>query len=232
MRNQFIVLGLAWAASTGAFGAQMVTNQALGYRISFPDGWTVIQDKDDPAAVAGILAGAKGNPLCVVAAERQPRVPGRTQAQINDEMRAPLGKDEVLASLTAAFKDPAVMSSESRMHPSGLQIRESVVSYTDMQSGDPLMLKVSAMNAIEASYAIACGAERTEFAKHVPAFGSIVESFAPGPGPVADANPLPGALTQPVAARVRNEESRERISAGALAFSKARSVASQGAKRQ
>jgi hypothetical protein len=229
MLRRLMIAGVAAVACTVAFAAQTVTNKAVGFRVSFPDGWTVIQDKDDPGAIVGVLTGVEGDPLCVVAGEKKPRTPGQTQAQINAEMREPLSKADVLGSLIPDFKNPSVESTVSRLHRSGLQMHEAVVAYTDKITGGPMMMKMSTMRAVDASYGIICGTDRPVFATHAAAFGSIVESLTPAGGAVADVNLPPETLAHTVATHEPGEETREAISAATQKFARARNAAGTGA---
>lgn len=233
MRELFSALSMATmlilgAQATPANAAQTVTSEKFGYRISVPDGWTVIQDKEDPDTIGAALPTAEGLALCVATGSPVDHPQPLTQAEINAANRTPLTKEFWAEATAADFKDPIVETTGSRMHPSGIQTQEGIIAYNDKNSGAPMKVKMVLFVAVKETYTVVCGSPRNAFASHLPAFEGVIDSFAPK-GVLVGENPPPVPPVQIVSIRDLGGDWRGAVVSASTKFSK--STATKGAAK-
>ena len=189
-------------AAGGAHAAQSYADPKVGYSVEFPDGWVVATEPSAPGAVAGV--GGQGTPelrVCLVTVVTGGPQSKLSQAQINQDMRAPFGDSFWQEMAGNSVKGAKVESSGSREHPSTLVAQEALLSF-NFSATDPRVMRmnISVMMTPQYIYSIGCSAEASVHTKHKAEFLTFVNSFRHKAGMEAGVNPAPGSAT-PVAAQ-------------------------------
>jgi hypothetical protein len=188
-----VAAAVMWCAPSLA--AQVHTNARYGYKITFPDGWTIATEKADPGSVFG-LSSDPSRANCGVTAIEEPATANATQEQLNTQMRAPVGRDFWRDSVFGAGEDVQFESDVARIHPSGLIAQQAIASSAPKAGGGE-RIKVIALLMLSPglSYAMVCAARDAGFETVRPTLKQVVDSFRtkdkPG-GSTVDANPPGG----------------------------------------
>jgi hypothetical protein len=195
------------AVALAAAATQPVTEPATGFSIQAPKDWRVGKFQNIPYPHVATIApedGSRAN--CIVIAEEIAGTKGATQAQLNEQLKTPVGREFWKSMVYKGLTNVVFESDGVRKHPSGVMAQESIAAADGGTGVNAARMKLSSTVLITPglTYSIACGAREANYEKYRAAFKGVVNSFRlkgqGGSGLSVDANPAMGeAAAVPVA---------------------------------
>jgi hypothetical protein len=167
---------LALGLATGAYAAaatQPVTEPTTGFTIQAPKDWRVGKFQNIPYPHVATVApedGSRAN--CIIIAEEIAGTKGATQAQLNDQLKAPVGRDFWKAMVFKGLSNVVFESDGVRKHPSGVMAQEAIAAADGGTGVNAARMKLSSTVLITPgmTYSVACGAREANYEKDRAAF--------------------------------------------------------------
>jgi hypothetical protein len=192
------------AAPTKAAGV-VVTEPRTQFKVTVPQGWNYGTREGIPFAHIAMVAPDDGSGAnCIIGAEEITATKGATQAQLNEALKTPIGRDTWKQGVFSFMNNIEFESDGVRTnHPSGINAQEAIASGDVTVNGLKILRKLasSIWVAPGMTYSLACAANTDRFNDYRTSFSGIADSFrssASGSAITASANPAPGQPVQPV----------------------------------
>lgn len=179
-----IILGFVGLAMMGlhqsvAAPAVEIKNAQWGFRSTYPAGWVVQQGSTGPIYVSAAPPAPETLVRCNTTAETVAETQVISQARLNAGLSTPVPPEFWSQQVFGRFQKVKVESNGSRLHPSGVQVQEAVVSYDDLVSGKTVRGRTSTTIFVTpgATFSLSCNAQVEKFTKYKTDFAAIVASF-------------------------------------------------------